>query len=435
MKSRLKKYIKDNKLLSKEDKLLVAISGGADSIALSSILLDLGYKIIFAHCNFKLRGEESDQDEKFVRNFADDHGVDLHVKSFETSRYANKYKISIQMAARELRYAWFEEIRQKSRSKYIVVGHHKNDNIETFFINLIRGSGIRGFLGIKSKKENIIRPLLPFTRKDIELYLQSIKQGFRIDDSNTDIKYLRNNIRKNLLPLIYEMNPSFNTTFSNEVNYLNDFFNVYQQHMDTCKQEIMSIENNRCIISKEKLFSYNYPQVILREILFPYGFDQIDKIIDSCKSHSGKLFFSDQYKLLLDRSEIIILEKERYNLDDYTVDSTIYEIDSPISMKFAFSEEIIFNSSTNIATLDYNKLTFPLTIRRWKHGDYFYPLGMKSKKKLSDFFVDKKLSIFKKEECWLLCSGDNIVWVIGYRIDERFKISKNSKKAYIAELC
>ena len=253
MKNKFLENIKNNNLFSKEDKLIVAISGGADSVSLSILLNECNFPIIFAHCNFNLREDESDADEDFVRKLAKKMDLECYVESFETEKFAEENKISIQMAARELRYSWLEKIRTKTDSKYIAVAHHKDDDIETYFINLIRGSGIRGFLGMKDKKNTIIRPLLNFEKNEIESYLRLKNQKFRTDSSNIDTKYLRNNIRKHIVPIIKDINPSFSNTFSNELEYMNDVFKVFQKVIKAEMKDIVLSTDIDIILDKNKL--------------------------------------------------------------------------------------------------------------------------------------------------------------------------------------
>lgn len=433
MKDSFLKNIKDLDLFSTEDKLILAISGGADSVALACLLKDTGYNFVLAHCNFKLRGSESDNDEVFVKNLAEKMELECYVKSFNTQSYSKENKISLQMAARELRYCWFEELRKEIDAKYVLVAQHKDDDLETFFINLIRGSGIKGLLGIKSKRDKIVRPLLIFSRKQIENYLSIKKQKFRNDSSNSDVKYLRNNIRHHLIPLIKEMNPSFENTLSKEVDFLNEIYNVFMTNFEIIKEELIEMTEKGCEIDKSKLLSIQNNKIFLREIITPFGFSQCDKILESCRSFSGKLFFSHTHKLLVDRKKLIITEiKKEKNLfiELEEFDNLTY----PISLRFRNSDQNQFITDKNIVFLDKEKLTFPLILRKWKNGDFFYPIGMNGKKKLSDFFIDNKFTQFDKEDCYLLCSGEDIVWIVGHRMDDRFKISDDTKKVYIAEL-
>ena len=434
MKNKFLDNIKNESLFSKKDKLIVAISGGADSVALVNLLHRLNFNFQMAHCNFNLRGEESDKDENFVRDLSKNISVPLHVKHFNTDKFAKENKMSIQMAARELRYNWFEELRIKTNSDYIVVAHHKDDDVETFFINLIRGSGIRGFLGMHKKKNNIVRPLLDFRRIEIESYLKEQNQEYRTDSSNADIKYLRNNIRKHLVPLIQDMNPSFDRTFSNEIKYLNEVFEVFENRIENIKSNIFSESCGIIKINKEKLDSYQEKNVVLREILIPYSFKETDKIMDSIYSESGKIFYSETHKLLIDRIEILITEKKDSEVFSVEIKEETNQITTPLMLKFSTLKSTEISNKKAIATLDFDKLQFPLVLRKWEVGDYFLPLGMRGKKKLSDFFIDEKFSRFEKEECYLITSNSEIVWIVGHRISETFKITDETKKLYIAEL-
>lgn len=434
MKDKFFKNIIDTELFLKNDKLLLAISGGADSVALALLLKEGGYNFEMAHCNFNLRGEESDADEDFVKILSETLGVHYHTKTFNTNEYASKNKISVQMAARDIRYNWFEELKKETQSDYIVVAHHKDDDIETFFINLIRGSGIKGFLGMKQKRNKIIRPLLLFSRKEIEEYLKNQGQEFRNDSSNTDVKYLRNNIRHHLIPLIKDINPSFSDTFSKEIEYMNEVYNVFNDNFIEVKNDIVSKMDKGIVIDKQKLLSIQNNKIFLREIITPFGFNETDKILESCIASSGKMFCAKNYRLLIDRDKIFVTEFIDDSSDVIVISEDTDTIRFPIPLKFSISNKSEFNKRKNSVFLDFDKLEFPLKIRRWEEGDYFYPLGLNGRKKLSDYFVDNKFSRFEKEECFLLCSGEDIIWIIGHRMDDRFKITSNTKKVYIAEI-
>ena len=434
MKHRFLENIKNNNLFSKEDKLIVAISGGADSVALAILLNECNFPIIFAHCNFNLREDESDADEDFVRKLAKELEVECFVESFETEEFAKKNKISVQMAARQLRYSWLEKIRTETNSKYIAVAHHKDDDIETYFINLIRGSGIRGFLGMKEKKNKIIRPLLNFERDEIESYLMLKNQEFRIDSSNVDTKYLRNNIRKHIVPLIKDINPSFPNTFSNELKYMNDVFKVFHQVINTEIKHIILSSDDDIILDKNKLILSDNKKVLLREFLFPFGFTQTEQILNSCNDISGKIFYSKSHRLLIDRDKIIVTELKKTEEICFEISENLHEINFPVNMKFNISEELDYLKSDEKVSFDFDRIEFPIQIRKWKEGDYFHPIGMKGKKKLSDFFIDEKFSRFEKDNCFIMCSDKKIMWIVGHRMDDRFKITHKTKKAYIAEL-
>ena len=434
MKNKFLSNIKNKNLFSDEDKLIVSISGGADSVALARLLNECNFSIIFAHCNFNLRGEESNLDECFVQNLADKLKIECFIKSFETEKFAKEHKISIQMAARELRYSWLEEIRITTNSKYIAVAHHKDDDVETFFINLIRGSGIRGFLGMKEKRNNIVRPLLKFERSEISSYLDLKNQEFRIDSSNTDDKYLRNKIRKHLIPFIKDINPSFSKTFSNELEYMNDVFKVFNEAISLEMNHIILSNDKDVILDKKRLLILENKKILLREFLFPFGFFQIESILNSCNEIPGKIFYSKSHKLLVDREKIIISKIKKTKSIFIEISDSISEIRFPINLKFNISEDLDYIKSEKKVSFDVDKIRFPIQIRQWRQGDYFYPIGMKGKKKLSDFFIDQKFSRFKKDKCFIMCSDEKIMWIIGHRMDDRFKITNTTKKAYIAEI-
>ena len=434
MKDSFLKNIKELNLFSKEDKLILAISGGADSVALARLLHENGFNFVFAHCNFNLRDKESDQDELFVKNLSKKLEVKFFKKSFNTENYAKENKISLQMAARELRYNWFEELRLEIQAQYILVAHHKDDDIETFFINLIRGTGIKGLLGINPLVGKVVRPLLTYSRTQIEEYLSNLNQEFRTDSTNSNAKYLRNNIRHNLIPLIKEMNPSFENTLKNEMIFLSDVYTVFKESIDSIKEDLVVVNEDVFEINKSKLLSLKNNKIFLRELIHPFGFSQSHKILESCNSPSGKIFHANSYRLLIDRDKIIISKKYRNENMVVEIDEDIENITYPISLNFRQTTQAKYNITKNTVFLDKDKLTFPLKLRKWEEGDFFYPLGMNGRKKLSDFFIDNKFTQFEKEECYILCSGSDIVWIVGHRMDDRFKVSDNTKKVYIAEL-
>jgi len=276
--------------------------------------------------------------------------------------------------------------------------------------------------------------LLSFSRKEIEEYLHQKNQSFRTDNSNVDTKYLRNNIRHHLLPLIYDMNPSFGKTIEMEMKYLNEVFDVFSEVIDKRKSEIVSSYKDGISIDIGKLVKDKNDNILTYEILSPYGFSETEKVLKSAKGESGKVFYSETHKLLIDREKIFVSKRKKSEVEKIFIEKEESKINFPLKLAFSISENTNVIPNENIAKIDFEKLTFPLTLRKWKEGDYFYPLGMNGKKKLSDFFIDKKLSLFEKEDSWILCSDQKVVWIVGSRIDDRFKITENSKKAYIAEL-
>ena len=433
MKNKVQQFITEKSLFVREDKLILGISGGADSVCLMHVFLELGYSFELAHCNFNLRGEESDADEYFVKDLAKKHQLKIHVKQFDTLVYAAENKISTQMAARDLRYAWFEKLRIKSNAKYLAIAHHANDDVETFFINLVRGSGLKGFLGIKEKNNAIVRPLLSVSRLEIEQYLKDRGLVFREDSSNASVKYLRNKIRHELIPLLAQMNPSIQQTVKDEMRILEGVAQIYASKVEEVRKDLTQEKNGIVQLEISALLALNPLHSYLYELLSAYGFYAVEAISKALQGQSGKQFFSSTHQLVVDRENIFISllnkENEVFEITEKTI-SLVYPLE--INFKVIADKTIIYDN--NIAQLDVEKLKFPLTLRKWKEGDKFMPLGMKKFKKLSDFFIDSKFSIIDKQEQWLLCSGVDIVWVLGCRIDERYKLESNTKKVYIAQL-
>lgn len=425
-------FIDQHSICTKEDRILIGLSGGIDSVCLLHLFIQQGYKIGIAHCNFKLREEESDQDQLFVRYLAEQFDLPFFTTEFNTKEIAEKEGISIQMAARDLRYEWFEQVRLKHGYKYIAIAHNKNDQVETFLINLTRGSGIKGLSGINTKAGNIIRPLLFAGRNEIEAFIQLKDIDFREDSSNKSTKYSRNLIRHEIIPLFEKINPRFKDTIIENINRLKETEDIYLKQIAIIKEELISIVDDKVLILINKLKQLNSKASYLHEILNPYGFthSQITDIIESLGSNSGKQFFSPTYKLIKDRSHLIIQEISAQQNKYYTIQSDVDILEFPVKLeilKYERDENFNLLRDINIGLFDLDKLEFPLILRKWKKGDYFMPLGMDNLKKLSDFFINSKVSIIDKENTWILESNNKIVWVIGHRIDDRFKITSNTK--------
>ncbi len=427
------------KLFSLNNTILVAVSGGVDSVVLCDLFSKCKIKFAIAHCNFTLRKKESEEDALFLEALAKKYNVPFHFISFPTSTIAIQNKESIQVSARNLRYEWFEKTRIEFKYDYIATAHHQNDSIETFFINLIRGSGILGLKGIPVKNRKIVRPLLFTTKEAILNYAKKNELAFREDSSNISDKYLRNKIRLKLIPLLKEMNPQIDQTISTDLKHLSKVNLIYQAAIEKKRKKIVKEKNNTFFISIEPLIKLIPVVTYLYEFIKPFGFNgaQASEITGQLKGESGKLFFSEKYRLLKDRTQLIIAplkkeaDKKEFNLNKKAKKISFDDIQLNFSIK---TKNVRISKSINTASLDFNKLNFPLTIRKWKQGDFFYPIGMHGKKKLSDFFINKKLSLIDKEKIWLLTSNDQIVWVIGYRIDDRFKITDKTSKIYFVEL-
>lgn len=422
---KVNRYIHEHSLLSNSAKVIVGVSGGADSMALLHILLDLGYECIVAHCNFHLRGQESYRDQYFVEKACAKYDVKFVTTNFNTKKYIQEESISLEMAARELRYAWFEKIRVKYKADKIAIAHHRDDSVETVLINLIRGTGIRGLTGIAAKNGNIIRPLLCLYRQDVLNYLTEKEIAFVEDSTNKEDIYTRNKIRLNVIPLLKTINPSVVEAISRTAENLLHTEAIFNSQIEKAKQRVFS--NNT--IDIELLLQQVEPETVLFEILFPFGFNAptVNQIFKSINRQSGKIFESAEYRLLKDRNTFI-LESSTAIADDkfYSLFEHETEVHSPIKLHCeTFRNTNSFNpdKSKNTIYLDKSKLSFPLIIRKWKHGDKFIPFGMKGHKKVSDYFSDHKFSLIDKENTWLLCSINNIAWIIGERADDRFKVT------------
>ncbi len=420
---KVKEFIEKEDLFSKQDKILVALSGGADSVALTRILITLGYHCEAAHCNFALRGEESDRDEDFVRNFCRSLNIKCHSIHFETRRYAAQQSISIEMAARELRYNWFSKICEESDCQVVAVAHHKDDSVETMLLNLIRGTGINGLLGIRPKNGNVVRPLLCASRQEVVEYLHRMNQTYVTDSTNLEDEYTRNKIRLNLLPLMEEINPSVKDGLVKTASYLNDISKVYQQAIKESIDRIFITPEKE--ISIEKLMNEPAPQALLFEVLSPLGFNstQVEEVYGSLNGQPGKRFISSQWQVVKDR-ELLLIEKVKTANDKPQI---IFE-------EVLLTKEFVIPKDKNTACFDANKFKGVISIRKWEKGDYFIPFGMKGKKLVSDFMTDSKFSLLKKEQQWVLSCNDQIAWLIGERTDNRFRIDDSTQKVIIAKL-
>ena len=427
------KHIDNHFSFLKNKKLLIAISAGVDSVVLTHLLNQLNFNITLAHCNFRLRGNDSDLDEAFVQNLAKELQRAYYVTSFETKDYAKKKSVSIQMAARNLRYTWFDEIMKKHNFDYLLTAHHADDNLETFLINLSRGTGLDGLTGIPATNNQIIRPLLSYTRKEIENYATNNNISWREDLSNTETKYLRNQLRHDVIPLLKEINPNFLTSFSKTITHLQGSKQIVEDRINTIKKEITSINGGILKFNIQKLKLLNNTKAYLFELLNTYGFTEWNDIENLLDAQSGKQIFSKTHCLVKDRDYLIldkITKNKKPNRYKIEVNDTNVEIQN-LKLKTQNKNLIDFNNldETNkkIIYIDKSLLTFPLTVRKWEKGDYFYPLGMRGKKKLSKYFKDEKISVLDKEKVWLLCSNNTIVWVINHRQDNRFKVSETTK--------
>ena len=426
------KYIDTHKLFQHDDKLLLAVSGGADSMAMLHLMLELGYSCEVAHVNFQLRGDESDADTALVEKVCASHNLVLHKKTIDTMSYAREHKQSMEMAAREIRYDFFAEIMSARNLDYLVVAHHRDDVVETFFINLMRGTGLRGLSGIKVKTGNIVRPLLEVSRADIENYIAENILEYRTDKSNFDTEIKRNHIRHVLLPDLEQQKLGFTYIMQRTITRLRESELLANAYVEDWKKANVTQQNDVLYIDQKALYDSVSPSEILFQIISPYGFSVavIDELVSKSDWRVGAFFEANDYRLTVDRTHFIIdkIETER---SEYIIENGNQVLDIPLIMSFSFLENdssFKLEKRADIAFIDAEKLTFPLKLRLWQNSDTFCPIGMGGKsKKLSDFFIDNKFSQNQKENTWLLCSGDDIVWVIGYRLDERYKVVDDTK--------
>lgn len=435
-KSLSEKFIEFNtskRLANRKKKTLLAVSGGIDSGVMCDLFREVKFPFAIAHCNFQLRGKESDADEKFVLDLAKKYSVEFFVKKFDTKKYAEEKNISIQLAARELRYTWFEELRIEKEFNLLATAHHLNDNIETILFNLTKGTGIKGLRGIPFRNGNIIRPLLFASREEIESYQQENKLEFREDSSNADDKYTRNKIRNQIIPLLKEINPSLENTFAEKIELFTQLETMYEKQMKKSAVQFFLPRVNDIYIPILKLKKTQNASSVLYEYLknFDFNAEQIEDILAAVDADAGKQFLSSSARIIKDRRFFILTKLTDKDSSIQFINEEEKEIKLKERMLVLTSTLAIDTKITadkNSAFLDKTKLEFPLILRPWKAGDYFYPFGMKlKKKKLKKFFTDEKIPMNEKENIYVLESNKKIVWVVGYRIDERFKITTGTK--------
>ncbi|MDN5554568.1 tRNA lysidine(34) synthetase TilS [Prevotella sp.] len=441
---RVKRYVEINHLLSANGRYLVALSGGSDSVALLRVMIDLGYCVEAMHCNFRLRGEESDRDEKFCENLCNEQNVPFHRVHFDTKSYASLHKVSIEMAARELRYDYFEKLRKDLSADAILVAHHRDDSVETLLINLIRGTGLHGLQGISSRNGYIIRPLLDVSRNDIIDYLNSIQQNYVTDSSNNVDDVTRNKIRLNIIPLLNQINPSASADIAKTANRIRQAACIFDEAIKKCIDEVVVKKTSSCTyIDIDRLKSMISSEYVLYSIIHDYSFtpSQIEQISENLDAPSGKIWTSKSHNLLIDRGMIII---NSINIDDNQnkimkiPETGNYYYNENLEFRFSVSEiDSDFEPSkiSEVVTLDADKVNFPLVIRYIKNADRFVPFGMNGSKLLSDFLTDNKLTLFDKQKQLVIEDNEgNIVWVVGLRTDNRCRIIKGSSHSLKIEM-
>ena len=466
---RFKEFIAQQHLFHQRDKLILAVSGGVDSVVLCELCKQAGYNFIIAHCNFQLRGKESERDKEFVKALGEKYKVEVLVKDFDTEKYAQENKKGIQEAARDLRYEWFAEIvnrdpdshresvvsrqtsnvkRQKESSfhvsrltSHVLTAHHADDNIETVMMNFFRGTGLHGLAGIPLIHQYIRRPLLPFWKEELIRFAKENKLEFVEDSSNQSIKYTRNFFRNEIIPLISKVYPEVKTNLQDNINRFGEIQKLYKISVDEIKRKLCKVTNDEIHIAVKQLISYQNRALIF-EIISEHGFTerQVDEVIKLAEAESGKFVQSptSSHRIIKFRNWFIISKDQSADAemvviaeDAKTVRCSTFNVQFSTIQAFrteSFRTNLKLQTSNLTACVDADEVTFPLILRRWKQGDYFYPLGMKKKKKLARFFIDQKLSKTEKEKTWVIEMNKKILWVVGMRIDDRFKITEKTKK-------
>ncbi|MCX7549834.1 tRNA lysidine(34) synthetase TilS [Xanthomarina sp. F2636L] len=424
-----KSHINNNLNFLKDSKLLIAISGGLDSVMLTHLSHQIGLKISLAHCNFNLRADESDADEDFVLQLAEDLELEVFIENFDTETFAKDHKLSTQMAARSLRYHWFAELAEQLHFDYILTAHHADDNLETFLINLSRGTGLDGLTGIPEINGKIIRPLLSFSRDDLENYALQNKIKWREDSSNASTKYLRNKLRHDVIPVLKEINPQLLKNFKLTQTHLQASKTILNDSIDKVLEQVVTKMSEKEIhFSISKIKELSHPKAYLYEILKDYHFTEWQDVTDLLDAQTGKQVFSKSHRLLKNRGELILFRNTiEEHAEAIIISKETKSVNTVLGSLIFETTDSLDSSNKSTIYVDKDLLKYPLSVRKWEKGDYFYPFGMENKKKLSKFFKDEKLSMLEKDNVWLLCSEQEIVWILNYRADNRFKITNKTQ--------
>lgn len=432
-------FIEQNTLFSRDDIVLAAVSGGMDSVLMVHLLKAAGYKFGIAHCNFQLRGDESSADQAFCKALANQNNIPFYTINFDTQLYASQNKISIQMAARQLRYQWFEQLRQQHRYTVIALAHHQNDAIETILLNLVRGTGIAGLHGILPRNGLLVRPLLCLTRDEIERLINDNCFTYVEDSSNASTKYARNKLRHEVIPKLRELNPSLESTFQNNLERFKDLESLLELRVDELSAALLTEAGDETHISISAVKKLTPQRLLLYKLLQPYGFNEtiVDDLISALDKHPGRVFESATHQLILDRDRLIITSPQKTEQKAVSIlpdDTDVHFGNYKLNMLHD-DAPIIIKDNPMAVSVDAAKLIFPLSMRTWQQSDVFYPIGMKTRKKLSDFFIGLKIPVHQKTQIPLLVNGNHeIIWIGGYRPDDRYKVTKNTKKVIIFEL-
>ena len=440
MVKKIQQYCTSHSLFGREDSILLAVSGGVDSMVMLDLFLKSGVKVGVAHCNFQLRGEDSFQDEELVARIARKMQIPLHVIRFNTGEYAQNEGISIQMAARQLRYEWFEELRKNFDYQFVATAHHRDDVLEGFFLNLLRKTGISGLHGIRPKSHSLIRPMLFASKEDILQYAENHNIEFREDYTNRDDHYQRNYIRHHIMPAFKQLKGNFADSLLDSIHIIARQEAVYKNHIRQTAEKLMQQTPQGWKLAIEDIKKLPYPDTYLFEILHPFHFNafQIADILKSVDEKEEKTFCSASHQLLKTRTSLVIKTIETQAFDAVIIERPDGDAFCKCGIKaeiVPYSRDFVFENNPRTACFDLDKLDFPLTLRAWKHGDFFFPLGGKGKKKISDLFTDAKLNSLEKQKNILLCNGNqDIVWVVGMRGDNRYKVTAKTKNILLCRL-
>lgn len=437
-------FIQKKALFHPSDALLLAVSGGIDSVVMAHLFAQTSFNFAIAHCNFGLRGKASDEDEDFVRALAAAYEVPFYAERFVTEDFAAEEKISIEMAARELRYAWFGQLLKTEGYSYLATAHHLNDVLETILFNLGKGTGIAGLRGIPVKNDKIIRPLLFAGKNQIREYANEYQLQWREDSTNSSEKHQRNLIRHKVVPVLVQINPNVLKALESTIERVEAVEAIFRAQVAQIQAEACFTKERDFFIEVRKLITQPGMSVILDKILEPYGFNYwqthaiAQKIaIGIVPEIIGKTFYSHTHRLDIDREHLIVSPIHRKSLRTLSIEvdtESVEGLDFVLTFERKEASEFELLADKNQAALDFHTLTFPLTLRKWEAGDWFMPLGMPHKKKLSDFMIDRKIPLNLKDKVCVLTSGDTIVWVVGHRIDERFKITTDTRSVYLISL-
>lgn len=436
MRTTFQSFIKENSLFTKDQTILLAVSGGVDSMVMLHLFNQCNYNIAVAHCNFQLRGADSDADQQLVFDTCEALGIKCHIKSFDTTGYAREKKITIQEAAREIRYSWFTQLRKEYNYPLVAIAHNKNDVAETMLINLTRGTGLKGLTGIKLLTNGVIRPILFALRTDIKKYAKAENVRFREDVTNTEVHYARNRIRHRVIPQLEKINPAAVLNLYGTSGFLNRTWLAIEKMNEQLMGKVKKESGEEVWYHIKTLLDFPFYHLFLLEELRDYGFSPsaVEDICQSLQGQPGKVFYSHTHQLVKDREYLMLMRADAVERKTMSIASPEDVVNSPISLRFKviFASDLKeFSTDDSVAYFDMDAIEFPLTLRPWQQGDRFVPFGMKGHKKLSDFLIDQKVPLHHKRDILVLLSNHEIIWVVGHRADNRFRVTTNTQRVLV----